>query len=159
MDSKIKITTLANENLYVDKNIICESPILKEALDKSENGEIIIDFPFDILEIIFTFYENHKHEKEIEIKAPLNKQSKFQNFIDKKDYQMLEKLSLNKQQQLIQTCNNLHYNQLMKITCASLANRLQYMDTGAIRQMFNIQQDQSREQLERISLENKWLKE
>ncbi|CAK60224.1 unnamed protein product (macronuclear) [Paramecium tetraurelia] len=159
MDSKIKITTLANENLYVDKSIILESPILKEAYDKSENGEIIIDFPFDILEIVFAFYENHKHEKEIEIKAPLNKQSNFQNFIDKKDYQMLEKLCLNKQQQLIQTCNHLQYNQLMKITCASLANKLQYMDTGAIRQMFNIQQDQSKEQLERISMENKWLKE
>lgn len=47
--------------IQADKSIIYESPILKEMLDKSENGEIIIDFPFDILEIIFNFYENHKH--------------------------------------------------------------------------------------------------
>ncbi|CAD8118754.1 unnamed protein product [Paramecium sonneborni] len=159
MNSKIQVISINNENLYVDKEIITKSPILKQILDRSENYEISIDIQYDILETIFTFYENHKNEKEIVKTGPLEKQSNFQNLINKKDYQMLEKLSLQKQQQLIQVCYDLQYNQLLNIACASLANKLQYMDTMAIRQMFNIQQDQSKEKLERISLENKWLKE
>ncbi|CAD8115056.1 unnamed protein product [Paramecium sonneborni] len=159
MDSKIQVTSQNNQNLYVDKGIILQSTKLKEILGKSENNEILIDISYDILEIIFTFYENHKNKKEIVITAPLNKQSNFQNQIDKKDYQILEKLSLSKLQQLIQVCYDLQYTLLLNITCASLANKLQHMDIMAIRQMFNIQQDQSKEQIERILLENKWLRE
>lgn len=153
----------------VNRSAACMSNLIKDLLEDSEPGDVIT-IPISnvngvTLKYILDYCEHHHNVKAEEIEKPLR--GKIEDVISTWDkdfiFTDLVKNGDEKQHELlidvIMAANFLNIKDLLDLTCATVASMIKGKSPEQIRSLFNIENDFTPEEEEKIREENKWCEE
>ncbi|CAI2379979.1 unnamed protein product [Moneuplotes crassus] len=148
-----------SEPFEVDIEIITMSVLVKSMIDDSGTEEVIPlpDVEKSVFEKVLEFCLHYKEEPLQEIEKPL----KTNNIKDVVSQWYGEFVSVEIEQlyEIILAANYLDIKPLLEVSCAAVAAMMKGKSIEEVRELFNIENDFTKEEEEQILEENKWAEE
>jgi S-phase kinase-associated protein 1 len=173
LDFKTHIVLQSNDSKPVEYLVTREaavmSGLIKDMLeDQEQDTKTVIPIPNvngRTLKYVIQYMEHHHNNKAEPIEKPLK--GKIEDFISEWDkkflYTDLVKDNDEKQHELLIDCimaaNFLNIKDMLDLTCACVASMIKGKTPEQIRTLFNIENDFTPEEEERIREENRWCEE
>ena len=162
-DRKIELVSKDEKSFKVPEKEILMSGLIKDMLEEPDEDETdipVIPVPNVMskpLEKVLKYCAHHWNNKADEIEKPLK--GKVEDVISDFDKQFLSEIDQELLIELIMAANYLNIQDLLNLTCAKVASMIKGKTPEEIRQMFNIENDLTPEEEEKIREENKWCEE
>lgn len=162
----------SNDHPPVELKVLREcakmSGLLKDMLDDQEGNEAIIPIPNvsgQTLRLVLEYMEYHSVHPAEPIEKPLI--TSIESVISKWDYEFIfSRLLKNHDEKqhevlidVIMAANFLNVRDLLDLTCACVASMIRGKSAEQIRELFNIENDFTPEEEEKIREENRWCEE
>lgn len=159
-DAKLVLVSKDEQQFQVARFVIQMSGLIKDMLEEAEENESpnipIPNVESRALKKVIEYCDYHWNNKADEIEKPLK--GKIEDVIcdfDRKFLEIDQELLI----ELIMAANYLNIKDLLDLTCAKVASMIKGKSPEEIRQMFNIENDFTPEEEEKIREENKWCEE
>jgi S-phase kinase-associated protein 1 len=172
IDFKEHIVLQSNDSppveYIINRKDISMSGLIKDMLEDNDDSETIIPLPNVnniTLKYIIQYLEYHSTNKAEPIEKPLK--GKLEDIIDEwdKTYIFTNLIKDGKEENhellidVIMGANFMNIQDLLNLTCAAIANMIKGKTPEQIRNLFNIENDFTPEEEEKIKEENRWCEE
>jgi len=163
-DKFVKLLSKDEQEYKIQQNIMMQSGLISDMLEDQVDAEEsdVPEIPLPnvdskALQKVIDYCKQHHNNKAIEIEKPLK--GKIEDVICDWDKKFLEELDQSVLIELIMASNYMNIKSLLDLTCAKIASMIKGKSPEQIREMFDIENDFTPEEEEKIREENKWCEE
>lgn len=132
--------------------------MIKDMVEEFEDMDDVIPLPNivkgEILKKIIDYCEYHHNNRAEEIEKPLFKS--LSEVINKWDIDYIQ-LSKEQLMELTMAANYIYCEDLLKLCCAAIADKIKDLNVEQMREFFNIENDFTPEEEQQIKEQNKWM--
>lgn len=156
----IEIISSDQETFSIDAKVASSSSrFIASLLEDHDETDIKIPVELDssVLVLAIEYMNHHRDEKAERIEKPMIKP--FKSLVSKWDYDFISKVPDKELESVIMCANYLDIPNMLELVCANFVSRIKDKTPEEIREMFDIVNDLTPEEEQRIKEENKWIDE
>ena len=156
MTDEITLVSKDSGKVKVNRRVIMMSGLIKDMLEEQDEKEVTIPVPnvdLHTLKKVIEYCELHWNKPAVEIEQPLKGHIEDVISEDDKKFLVMENSDL---LLVMMASNYLIIKDLLALTAAKIASMIKGKSTEAIREMFGIENDFTKEEEAELRKENEW---